>query len=127
MVQRIEPPAARRVKLDASWRESIMSGLRGAAQGPGGTSADVFKAWPHNRYPIYGKTGTAQRTGKSDSSWYVAYAYDSTRPKAKPIVIAATIEGGGFGAETAAPMVGRMLAKWFNVKVNVARGASSTL
>jgi penicillin-binding protein 2 len=127
LVQRIEPPAAKRIQIEPSWREAIMSGLKGAASGPGGTSADVFKDWPHNRYPIFGKTGTAQRTGKSDSSWYVAYAYDASRPEAKPIVIAATIEGGGFGAETAAPTVGRMLAKWFNVKVNIARGASSTL
>ncbi|MBI5106292.1 MAG: hypothetical protein HZB46_15130 [Solirubrobacterales bacterium] len=125
LVQRFEPPAAKRVKIAAEWRGAIMEGLRKAASESGGTSADVFKDWPHDRFPVYGKTGTAERPGRpDDQSWYVAYAYDAQRPDRKPIVIAATIEDGGFGAEAAAPAVRLMLSKWFNVKAKLVRGES---
>ena len=57
---------------------------------PGGTSDDVFKGWPQDRYPVYGKTGTAERNGQHDQSWYVAYRPATAR--APPIVVAVTIE-----------------------------------
>jgi penicillin-binding protein 2 len=127
IVQRLETPAARRAKLDPTWQQNIMEGLRLAASAPGGTSYDVFKDWPHSRYPIYGKTGTAERAGRpDDQSWYVAYSHDVTRANGHPIVIAATIEDGGFGAEAAAPAVRLMLSKWFNVKAKLVRGTSHT-
>jgi penicillin-binding protein 2 len=126
LVQRLEVPATRRAPIEPSWRDTIMEGLRLAAGAPGGTSYDVFKDWPHDRYPIYGKTGTAERPGHADQSWYVAYAYDQTRPDRHPIVIAATIEDSGFGAEYAAPAVRLMLSKWFNVKAKLIRGTSHT-
>jgi penicillin-binding protein 2 len=115
------------VKLDPSWRDTIMQGLHLAASAPGGTSTDVFKGWPQSRYPIYGKTGTAQRVGRpNDQSWYVAYSYDTSRPNGRPIVIACTVEDAGFGAEAAAPAVRLMLSKWFNVKAKFVRGTSQT-
>ena len=48
-------------------------------------------------------------------------------PDAKrPIVVAVTVEEGGFGAETAAPIACRMLAKFYDQKVACAPGADST-
>lgn len=126
LVQRLEAPAARRTHIDPMWRDTIMEGLRLAAGAPGGTSYDVFKDWPHDRFPVFGKTGTAERPGHADQSWYVAYSYDATRPDRHPIVIAATIEDSGFGAEFAAPAVRLMLSKWFNVKAKLIRGTSHT-
>jgi penicillin-binding protein 2 len=75
---------------------------------------------------VYGKTGTAQ-TPKGDQSWYVAYVPDPRRP----IVVAATVERGGFGAETAAPVVCRMLSKFYEAdpaakSATCARGQSAT-
>jgi penicillin-binding protein 2 len=128
LVQRIAPPAAKHVKIDPVWRDTIMQGLHLAASASGGTSADVFKGWPQSRYPVFGKTGTAQRAGHAnDQSWYVAYSYDKTRPSHRPIVIACTIEDAGFGAEAAAPAVRLMLSKWFNVHAQLVRGSSHTL
>ncbi len=127
--QRIDPGAKRRVKIDPGWREAIMDGLKLAASAPGGTSTDVFKGWNHGAFPIFGKTGTAQRPGRpDDQSWYVAYAYDASRPHHKPIVIAATVEDAGFGAEAAAPAVRLMLAKWFGQEsqAKLVRGRSAT-
>jgi penicillin-binding protein 2 len=126
-IEKIVQPASKHVKIDPSWRAAILQGLHLAASAKGGTSADVFAGWPQDRYPVFGKTGTAQRPGRpNDQSWYVAYAYDKTRPDGNPIVIACTIEDGGFGAAAAAPAVRLMLSKWFNVKAQFVRGSSTT-
>jgi penicillin-binding protein 2 len=111
-LQQLEAPTARRLKIDAGFRQAIMEGLAGAAGGPGGTSTAVFEGFP---IPIAGKTGTAEKgLGRADQSWYVALA-----PYPDPkYVVAVTDEAGGFGAETAAPMARRILAELFAVDEN---------
>ncbi len=122
LVQRIERDPASKIKMDEEDRAAVAEGLRRAASEPGGTSADVFAGWPHAQLPVHGKTGTAQ-TSKGDQSWYVAYVPDPKRP----IVVAVTVERGGFGAETAAPVACRMLAKFYGVQgAACARGESTT-
>ena len=70
---------------------------------PGGTSTPVFDGFP---ITVAGKTGTAERGAQGDQSWYVVAApYDDPR-----VVVAVTIERGGFGAEAAAPAARRILA-----------------
>lgn len=108
LVQQIRKPARRKVEFSAANRQAIMDGLRGAASEKGGTSADVFRGF---RYPVYGKTGTAERGLAPDQSWYAAYVPHPTRP----IVVVTTIERGGFGAETAAPAARLILAEWFHL------------
>jgi penicillin-binding protein 2 len=76
---------------------------------PGGTSYGVMKGFANGKLTVYGKTGTVERIGQPDQSWYVAYVPHATRP----IVTVVTVEKGGFGAETAAPAACRILAKWF--------------
>jgi penicillin-binding protein 2 len=110
LVQEIEPPGTRTVDIPDDARAAIMDGLHLAASSPGGTSADVFTGWPQDRYPVYGKTGTAERGGgRPDQSWYVCFVPDSARP----IVIAVTVEGGGWGASSAAPAARQILSQWF--------------
>ena len=109
LVEEIAKPARRRVEFDATNREAIMAGLRAAATAPGGTSADVFNGFP---YPIYGKTGTAERAPNPDQSWYAVYVEHPTRP----IVVVTTVERGGFGAETAAPAACDILTRWFRLR-----------
>ena len=118
LVEQIRKPARRKVEFSESHREAIMSGLRGAASGDGGTSADVFKGFP---YPVYGKTGTAERQPNPDQSWYAAYVPHPTRP----IVVVTTVERGGFGAETAAPAARLILGEWFHLKDRAFRAGSS--
>ena len=117
--QEIEPPPSRRVKIDESHRQAILSGLQLAAGAPGGTSADVFAGFPR---VVMGKTGTAERPGQGDQSWYVAYVDDATRP----IVVAVTVEQGGFGAEAAAPAARLILSQWFGAQRKLVRGSSAT-
>ncbi|MDO9354355.1 MAG: penicillin-binding transpeptidase domain-containing protein [Solirubrobacteraceae bacterium] len=92
--------------------EAIRNGLYKAANEGQGTSAGVFVNWPKDRYPLFGKTGTAERgEGREDQSWYAAYVNDPKRP----IVVVVTVERGGFGAATAAPIAGEILKKWYGL------------
>jgi penicillin-binding protein 2 len=101
-----DPGPRRHVEIDPSTRAVIMEGLHDAAQGAGGTSHVVFGSFP---IPIAGKTGTAERPGHADQSWYCALApYPNPR-----IVTCVTIEEGGFGAESAAPAAKLILEAYF--------------
>jgi len=122
LLQRIKRAPSRRVRFDPANGQAIMDGLRGAAQDPGGTSTDVFAGWDHRRNPVFGKTGTAERPPKGDQSWYVAYVPD----KERPIVVVVTVEEGGFGAATAAPIACRILAQYYNQKSSCVPGKSRT-
>ena len=44
--------------------------------------------------------------------------------RTRPIVIATTIERGGFGAETAAPAARLILNEWFDLKDNEFKAGS---
>jgi penicillin-binding protein 2 len=121
LIQSVDPPPARHVSINPVHRQAIMDGLRLAASAPGGTSADVFAGFP---FPVYGKTGTAQRTNQDDQSWYVCYA-----PAANgrgPILVAVTVEQGGFGAQAAAPAARLILSQWFGVHGQLVVGQSRT-
>jgi penicillin-binding protein 2 len=101
-----------------------MEGLSQAANKDGGTSKTVWdQGWPRSKFPIFGKTGTAERDHQPDQSWYVGYSYDHT-PEHRPILVVCTVERGGFGANTAAPIVRLIMSKWFGVSPKVVRGES---
>jgi penicillin-binding protein 2 len=99
-----------------------MQGIHEAASQPGGTSADVWTGWNQQQHPVYGKTGTAERAGHVEQSWYMCFINDPTRP----IVIAVTVEEGGFGAETAAPIARLIASKWFGQPEKFVVGTSKT-
>jgi penicillin-binding protein 2 len=98
VLKEFEPKVRRRVHIDPGYRTAILEGLHLAAQEGDGTAAGVFGGFP---IPIAGKTGTAERRGHGDQSWFAALSpYPDPR-----IVTIATVEEGGFGAESAAPVV----------------------
>ncbi len=115
-VQEIDPAPQRHVEIAPQYRQAILQGIHMAAQSPGGTSYPVFGNFP---IPMAGKTGTAERYTQGDQSWYVALA-----PYPNPqIVVAATIEQGGFGVEAAAPVTRHILEAYFNVHEREAKAA----
>ncbi|MDX6676646.1 MAG: penicillin-binding protein 2 [Solirubrobacteraceae bacterium] len=120
LIQRIERDPSRRTKINQQDLAAVRNGLHLAASTPEGTSGDVFGGWDQGRYPIYGKTGTAQRPPKGDQSWYVAYVPDPVRP----IVVAVTVEEGGFGAAVAAPIACRILSQWYHQDGKCQAGAA---
>ena len=122
LIQSLSFPARRRVQLNHEDLGLVMEGIHQAASQPGGTSADVWAGWDQAQQPVYGKTGTAERYGKEDQSWYMAYIADAKRP----IVIAVTVEQGGFGAETAAPIARLMASQWFGKTLKFVAGSSKT-
>jgi penicillin-binding protein 2 len=122
-LQAIQPTATRHINVAPEYLDAIRSGLRAAASQPGGTSADVMGDFPE---PVYGKTGTAQRNGQADQSWYACYVPDSATNK--PILVVVTVEQGGFGAAAAAPAARQILSQWFLGKRGPFKaGASKTL
>ncbi|MGZ8633171.1 MAG: penicillin-binding transpeptidase domain-containing protein [Solirubrobacteraceae bacterium] len=121
LLQRIEPGAAQHVTIDPAVRQVILDGLHDATIH--GTSADVWKGWNQSRYPVFGKTGTAQRLNRpNDQSWYVCFVNDPQHP----IVVAVTIEDGGFGADAAAPVARTIVSKWFHQPIKYLAGKSKT-
>jgi penicillin-binding protein 2 len=106
VVHEFDPGARRHIHFKTESGAAILEGLHEAAQAPGGTSYAVFGGFP---IEVAGKTGTAQRVGHADQSWYIVLApYPNPR-----IVTAVTIEEGGFGAESAAPAALQILEAYF--------------
>jgi penicillin-binding protein 2 len=108
VVQEFDPAPRGSVTIEERYRQPILDGLHAAAMEPGGTSYAVFGGFPVD---IAGKTGTAERgLYEEDQSWYVALA-----PYPDPkVVVAVTIEEGGFGADAAAPAASQILGAYFD-------------
>lgn len=107
VLREFDPKPRRHVHIDPAYRAVILEGLHEAAQSPGGTSDPIFGEFP---IEVAGKTGTAERAGQADQSWYISLApYPNPR-----IVTAVTIEEGGFGAESAAPAAKQILDAYFH-------------
>jgi penicillin-binding protein 2 len=118
-VERIKPAPTRHLRISDETRSVILDGLERAAMEPGGTSYSVMGGFP---FPVAGKTGTAERgTGQEDQSWYSVIApYDNPQ-----IVVTVTVEHGGFGVESAAPIARSILERYFNVNAGGASGAAA--
>jgi penicillin-binding protein 2 len=122
LVQSLSFPAQRHVHLNHEDLSLVMQGIHEAASQPQGTSADVWTGWNQEEHPVYGKTGTAERTGEVEQAWYMCYVGDAKRP----IVIAVTVQQGGFGAETAAPVARLIASQWFGKPKKFVAGTSKT-
>ncbi len=120
LVQQLRVPHGHEIHLDYGDLSVVMAGLHDATSQTGGTSADVWAGFPRK---VYGKTGTAERNGQSPQAWYVCYLPSKT----KPIVIAVTIEQGGFGDESAAPVARLIASRWFGIPGKLVHGSSPTL
>jgi penicillin-binding protein 2 len=117
VVQELNPPPRRHVSINPGYRSAILDGLHMAAQSPGGTSYSVFGGFP---VPVAGKTGTAERPGQADQSWYSVLApYPNPR-----IVVTVTVERGGFGVDSAAPIAEQILSQYFHAKARSVGGAN---
>ena len=120
VISETEPEAVREIPIDPGARDVIMSGLHDAAQTPEGTSYKVFGGFP---VPVAGKTGTAERPPNGDQAWYAVLA-----PYPNPeIVVTTTIEEGGFGADTAAPVALQILSAYFDKQAKAVSGGTGAV
>jgi penicillin-binding protein 2 len=113
-------PPKGHVHLNYANVSTVMEGIHDATFETGGTSEDVWKGWNQAEHPVYGKTGTAERTGRVEQAWYMCYIADPKRP----IVIAVTIEEGGFGDQAAAPVARLMASEWFHKPETLVSGSN---
>jgi penicillin-binding protein 2 len=120
IVQSLSFPPARRVKFNDANLNLVMEGIHDATFASGGTSADVWSGWNQAQHPVYGKTGTAERAGQVEQAWYMCFLPDPKRP----IVIAVTVEQGGFGDQAAAPVARLMASEWFHEPLKLVSGSN---
>jgi penicillin-binding protein 2 len=121
IVQTLQFPPRRRVHLDPANVDLVMEGIHDATSETGGTSEDVWLGWNQAQYPVYGKTGTAERPPYVEQAWYMCILPDAGRP----IVIAVTVEQGGFGDQAAAPVARLIASKWFGQRLQLVKGTSA--
>jgi penicillin-binding protein 2 len=120
VVSEAEPVVTGQAPIDPADRQVIMEGLHDAAQSPEGTSYQVFGGFP---VKVAGKTGTAERLPKADQAWYAALA-----PYPDPeIAVVVTVEEGGFGADTAAPVALQVLQAYFDKQAKPVSGGTGSV
>ena len=116
----VEQPAPRAISRSAANLQVIREGMIRTVHGPGGTARVISVGLP---YLIAGKTGTAQVVSRRGNvsvnprnlpmhlrhrALFIGYA-----PADNPtIAIAVVVEGGGYGASTAAPIARKILDAW---------------
>ncbi|QDQ74835.1 penicillin-binding protein 2 [Pseudoluteimonas lycopersici] len=112
-------PAPRRISDDQAHLQAVREGMIGTVHGAG-TATNIR---PGLEYLIAGKTGTAQVVSRRGSAaldprklpmnlrhrgLFIAYA----PADAPTIAIAVAIEGGGYGADSAAPIARKVFDAW---------------
>ncbi len=100
----IEPRINGTVEMAPEVRNSLMQGLLGVTTQPRGTATGVFRGFPHDTYPVAGKTGTAEVNGKADTAVFSAFG-PVTAPEYGVTVI---MESSGFGGTSAAPVARKL-------------------
>ncbi|MGP1554331.1 MAG: penicillin-binding protein 2 [Dialister pneumosintes] len=97
------------VSISKTTLETIQASILGVMKKEG-TGGFLFADYP---IPIAGKSGTAETNG-IDNGWFIAYA-----PYDKPeIVVVVMFEHSGFGADSAAPVVKKMMDAYFHLDGN---------
>ena len=124
IVREFDPRVAGTVDLPPEIRDPIMEGLLGVASTPDGTAFSAFNLPgedPDNfvdfdlaRWPVAGKTGTAEKDGKADFAIFAAFG-PTPNPAAglaadavPEYAITIVLEEAGFASRTAAPMAARI-------------------
>ena len=116
VVREFGPRELSTVDIDDGFRRRVLDGLAGVTAHEEGTAYWAFNSratggnyFPLDRYPVAGKTGTAEVRGKADTSIFAAFG-----PVDQPLyAIVAVLEEAGFGSSVAAPLVARILAPVF--------------
>lgn len=121
------PRVLREAEIPDTIEQAILDGLIGVTlqeqtdfTRPGGTAFDPFNDpnvagvdFDLLEWPVAGKTGTAEVTGRADNSMFVGFGPTGsptfgTTLNEPEYVIAVILEESGFGSRTAAPMVARI-------------------
>lgn len=116
--RRFRPEATGKIGVSEKTLSIVMQGLSEVVSE--GTGAGVFRGFPLDKYPVAGKTGTAQRTGYDNNGWYVAFA---PADKAS-IVVVVLIEQGGSGSGGAGPVARKVMDAYFKVEKTASKASA---
>jgi penicillin-binding protein 2 len=110
VIRQIEPRVEEQVELPVGADQPILDGLVGATQSGErenrGTAFNAFAGFPHELYPVAGKTGTAQTgRGREDDALFAAFA-PANDPR---YAVSVVMERAGFGSTWAAPVARSIL------------------
>lgn len=106
--ERFEPELDGRYNLTPDIRQPIIDGLVGVTTSQEGTGYPAFENNPPG-WPVGGKTGTAQVSGKQNTSVFAGFG--PVVPDQPPQYVAAAIlEQAGYGGDVAAPLIARIFA-----------------
>jgi penicillin-binding protein 2 len=116
--QRVEPRVAGVAKVPAGALAAVGQGL--ASVPATGTAAAAFAGFPLDRFPVAGKTGTADLPPQAPFAWFASWA-----PVGDPkYVVVVMVEQSGHGGESAAPVARAIYQKLFGLPATpVAAGA----
>ena len=93
--------------IDPAWLAGVTEGLVAVNTGVNGTARGTFGLF---EIPTAGKSGTAEKQGRTDLAWYCGFA-----PVDKPEIAAcAFVDGGGGGSAVSAPIVRDIFATYFS-------------
>jgi penicillin-binding protein 2 len=117
-VRKVEPRVAGTAGVPAGALAAVGQAL--ATVPAGGTAASAFAGFPLDRFPVAGKTGTADLPPQAPFAWFASYA-----PVGDPeYVVVVMVEQGGHGGESAAPVARAIYQKLFGLPATpVAAGA----
>jgi len=110
------PRALATVDIRPGFLDRVLRGLAGVTADEEGTAYWAFNSeatdgvyFPLEKFPVAGKTGTAEVRGKADTSIFAAFG-----PVEAPThTLVAILEESGFGSSVAAPLAARVLEKVF--------------
>jgi len=115
VVQRFAPKVLGHVSYTPAVYQAMLQGFEGVVNNPSGTAYGDFSSLPSN-FQIAGKTGTATTNEQQPNSWFVGWG-----PLPNPqYLIAAVVQGGGYGSKAAAPVV----AQGFDYLAGAPEGAT---
>jgi penicillin-binding protein 2 len=102
----------RTLDLEPQTLAAIQEGLVRVVADDRGTANEAFAGFPLDQYPVAGKTGTAEQQPRVPYAWFAAYA-----PADDPqYVIVVSVEEGGGGSQTAAPIVRGIFEHLFDIR-----------
>ncbi|WP_462417998.1 peptidoglycan D,D-transpeptidase FtsI family protein [Kytococcus sp. Marseille-QA3725] len=99
----------------------LREGLEGVVTD--GTAAWAFKDWDHQRYPLAGKTGTAEVPNEMPTSWFVSY----DAGKDSRYVVLVVMGDAGTGSEYAVPVARSIWDKMESEGMLEAQGANDPI
>ena len=120
VVREFGPRVLRDLEIPAEITDPILDGLNGVTRTGAiynGTASEAFGdvGFPLDRWPVAGKTGTAERDGKADTSLFAAFGpadYPGLGidvPGEPELAVAVVMEEAGFGSVAAAPVSARIM------------------